>query len=168
MTPSEISAELCTFVPGRRVDDHMQVQIRYANGARGLFCASQVACGEENELRLRLYGSRASLRWEHGSPNELWFHELGQSARRLTRGMAGLSDVAAAATRIPAGHPEGFIEAFAQLYRDFAADVRLHQRGDAVTLSVPGLHDGLRSLSFIEAVLASQNLNGAWVKAGLD
>jgi predicted dehydrogenase len=163
-TPSEVSAELTSFVPGRRLDDHVQVQLRYASGARGMLWASQVACGEENGLRLRLYGSRGALRWQQEQPNELWFSELGQAARRLTRGMPGLPAVAARATRIPAGHPEGFIEAFAQLYRDFAADVRRHQRGERMDrLSVPGLADGVRSLAFIDAVLRSHRSAGAWV-----
>ena len=171
-TPSEISAELRSFVPGRRVDDHVQVQLRYASGARGLLWASQVACGEENGLRLRLYGSHGALRWQQEQPNELWFTELGQPARRLTRGMPGLPAAAAQATRIPAGHPEGFIEAFAQLYRDFAVELRRHQhqhqhqhqRGEPVSPSlVPGLADGVRSLAFIEAVLQSHQHNSAWV-----
>jgi predicted dehydrogenase len=163
-TPSEVSAELRSFVPGRRVDDHVQVQLRYASGARGLLWASQVACGEENGLRLRLYGSRGALRWQQEQPNELWFTELGQPARRLTRGMPGLPAAATEATRIPAGHPEGFIEAFAQLYRDFAAAVRRHQRGEPVEpLRLPGLADGVRSLAFIEAVLQSHQRGSAWV-----
>jgi predicted dehydrogenase len=162
-TPAEISAELATFVAGRRVDDHVQVQLRYASGARGLLWASQVASGEENGLRLRLYGERAGLRWQQEQPNELWFTPLGGPAQRLTRGGSGLPPSAAAATRIPAGHPEGFIEAFAQLYRDFAADVHRHRRGEAIAGScVPGLVDGVRSLVFIEAVLASHRRNGAW------
>lgn len=162
-TPSEISAELATFVAGRRVDDHVQVQLRYASGARGLLWASQVAAGEENGLRLRLYGDRAGLRWQQEQPNELWFTPLGGPAQRLTRGSAGLPAAAVAATRIPAGHPEGFIEAFAQLYRDFADDVRRHQRGEPVADSpVPGLADGVRSLAFIESVIASHRGNGAW------
>jgi predicted dehydrogenase len=162
--PSAVSAELATFVPGRRIDDHVQVQLRYASGARGLLWASQVATGEENGLRLRLYGTRAALRWEQEQPNELWLAELGQSARRLTRGMAGLPGAAVQATRIPAGHPEGFIEAFAQLYRDFAADIRAHGRGEAVERSVvPGLADGVRSLAFVEAVLQSHQRDGAWL-----
>lgn len=162
--PSEVSAELATFVGGRRVDDHVQVQLRYAGGARGLLWASQVACGEENGLRLRLYGSQGGLRWQQEQPNELWFTPLGQPARRLTRGMAGLPPAAAEATRIPAGHPEGFIEAFAQLYRDFAADLRQHQRGETIDRPrIPGLADGLRSLEFIAAVLDSHGHNGAWV-----
>ena len=163
-TPSEVSADLATFVPGRRVDDHVQVQVRYAGGARGLLWASQVACGEENGLRLRLYGSRGALRWQQELPNELWFTELGEPARRLTRGMPGLPSAAAQATRISAGHPEGFFEAFAQLYRDFAADLRRHQRGEVVErLSIPDITDGVRSLAFIEAVLQSHQHNSAWV-----
>ncbi|HEU5294492.1 MAG TPA: Gfo/Idh/MocA family oxidoreductase [Burkholderiaceae bacterium] len=161
--PSEISAELSTFVPGRRVDDHVQVQLRYASGARGMLWASQVASGEENGLRLRLYGNKAGLRWQQEQPNELWFTLLGQPAQRLTRGTEGLPAAAREATRLPAGHPEGFIEAFAQLYRDFAADVRQHQRGDTVAaLRVPGLEAGVRSLAFIDAVLHSHRHNGAW------
>jgi len=163
-TPSEISAELHTFVAGRRLDDHVQVQLRYASGARGLLWASQVACGEENGLRLRLYGSRGALRWQQEQPNELWFTELGHAARRLTRGMPGLPDAAAQATRLPAGHPEGFIEAFAQIYRDFAADIHRHRAGEGGhRSSVPGLADGVRSLAFIEAVLQSHQRASAWV-----
>ena len=166
-TPIEISAELATFVAGRRVDDHVQVQLRYARGARGMLWASQVASGEENGLRLRLYGSKGGLRWQQEQPNELWFSPLGQPAQRLTRGMPSLPAAAAEATRIPTGHPEGFIEAFAQLYRDFAADVRQHERGDAVlTPRVPGLEAGLRSLAFIQAALHSHRENGAWVTLG--
>ncbi len=174
MYPSEISADLMSFVPGRRVDDHVQIQLRYApapgvaqsvtQGARGLLWASQVATGEENGLRLRIYGSKAALRWQQELPNELWFTELGQPAQKLTRGMGRLPASATAATRIPAGHPEGFIEAFAQLYRDFAADLRRHQRGEAVVPSlVPGLEEGVRSLAFIEATLRSHAQNAAWV-----
>ena len=162
-TPSEISAELATFVPGRRVDDHVQIQLRYSTGARGLLWASQVASGEENGLRLRLYGSKAGLRWQQEQPNELWLTPLGQPTQRLTRGMGSLPVAARDATRLPAGHPEGFIEAFAQLYRDFAEDVRQHQRGELVVAPrVPGLEAGLRSLGFIEASLASNRQNGAW------
>jgi predicted dehydrogenase len=164
MTPSEINAELATFVAGRRVDDHVQVMLRYASGARGMLWASQVAAGEENALRLRVYGSRGSLRWCQEQPNELWFAELGSPLRRLTRGTAGLPESAIAATRLPPGHPEGFIEAFAQLYRDFAADVRDHARGQAArTLRVPGLEDGVRSLAFIEAALQSHARGSVWV-----
>lgn len=158
-TPAQVSAELTSFVAGRRVDDHVQVQLRYASGARGLLWASQVAAGEENGLRLRLYGTKAGLRWQQEQPNELCLTPLGAPAQRWTRGMPGLPAAVAAAARIPAGHPEGFIEAFAQLYRDFAAELR---GPPAAPSLVPGLADGLRSLDFIAAVLQSHARDGAW------
>lgn len=163
MVPTEISADLATFVANRRVDDHVQVQLRYAQGARGLLWASQVACGEENHLRLRVYGTRAALHWDQESPNELMLQRAGEPARRLTRGMAGLPASALGATRVPAGHPEGYLEAFAQIYRDFAADVRDQQSGRATLARVPGLDDGVRSMEFVEAVLASSHRDSAWV-----
>lgn len=163
MVPTEISADLATFVANRRVDDHVQVQLRYAQGARGLLWASQVACGEENHLRLRVYGTRAALHWDQESPNELMLQRAGEPARRLTRGMAGLPASALGATRVPAGHPEGYLEAFAQIYRDFAADVRDQQSGRATLARVPGLDDGVRSMEFVEAVLVSSHRDSAWV-----
>jgi predicted dehydrogenase len=176
--PAELSADLNTFVPGRRVDDHVQVMLRYAagpggaaggtsggtSGARGLLWASQVACGEENHLRIRLYGTRAALHWDQEQPNELIFHPAGEPARRLTRGMAGLPAAAALATRVPTGHPEGYLEAFAQLYRDFAQDVRDAQGGHAGPGRVPGLDDGVRSMAFVDAVLRSSAANAAWTR----
>jgi predicted dehydrogenase len=163
LSPSQISAECTTFVPGRRVDDHVQVQLRYAQGARGLLWASQVATGEENHLRLRVYGTRAALHWDQENPNELIWQAAGQPAQRLTRGMGGLPEAAAAATRTPGGHPEGYLEAFANLYRDFAIAVRAHQAGQPSSVQLPGLDDGVRSLSFVEAVLRSSAANAAWV-----
>ncbi|WP_293997000.1 Gfo/Idh/MocA family protein [Sphaerotilus sp.] len=163
-SPQQLSAELTTFVPGRRVDDHVQVQLRYASGARGMLWASQVATGEENHLRLRVYGTKAALHWDQESPNELTWHPAGQPAQRLTRGMASLPAVAAAATRTPGGHPEGYLEAFAQLYRDFASDLRDLAR----PASVPGVDDGVRSLAFVETVLASASRDGAWTDLPFD
>jgi predicted dehydrogenase len=164
MVPSELSAELSSLVAGRRLDDHVQMQLRYANGARGMLWASQVASGEENGLRLRVYGTHASLRWQQESPNELWLCEQGEPARRLTRGSKGLPAAAGEASRLPPGHPEGFIEAFAQLYLDFANDVRAHQAGRrSATRRVPGLAAGIRSLQLIEAALASNQANASWV-----
>lgn len=166
MSPAELSADATAFVAGRRVDDHVQVQLRYTKGggtgARGLLWASQVACGEENHLRIRVYGSKAALHWDQEQPNELFFHPAGEPARRLTRGMAGLPAAAAQATRIPTGHPEGYLEAFAQIYREFAQDVRDAQAGHATAARVPGLDDGVRSMAFVEAVLRSSAANAAW------
>ncbi|MFM2346803.1 MAG: hypothetical protein RL654_1556 [Pseudomonadota bacterium] len=157
-SPQQLSAELVSFVPGRRVDDHVQVQLRYASGARGMLWASQVATGEENHLRLRVYGTQAALHWDQETPNALTWHPAGQPAQRLTRGMAHLPAAAAAATRTPGGHPEGYLEAFAQLYRDFARDLRQLDQ----PASVPGVEDGVRSLAFVETVLASASRDGAW------
>jgi predicted dehydrogenase len=164
MAPSELSADLSSFVPGRLLDDHVQVQLRYANGARGLLWASQVACGEENHLRLRVYGTRGALHWDQEQPNEMTFQPAGQPAQRLTRGMAGLPAAAALATRTPGGHPEGYLEAFAQIYRDFAEDLRDAQAGRTLAPRVPGLDDGVRSLQFVEAVLRSSAANAAWMR----
>ncbi len=163
--PNEIAAELHTFAPGRRLDDHVQVMMRYANGARGTLWASQVATGCENALSLRLYGSRAQLRFEQEEPNVLWLTPQGGAAQRITRGRAA-SVAAAGATRIPPGHPEGYIEAFAQLYRD-AADRILALDAGRTDLSdlpvLPGIEDGVAGHRFIASVLQSHRRGSAWV-----
>ena len=164
MTPVALSAELHTFVPGRRIDDHVQAMLRYANGARGMLWASQVASGAENALRLRVYGTKAGLAFDQEEPNELWFTPLGGSAQRLTR--ARVSGAAAAhATRVPAGHPEGYLEAFAQLYRDAALQIEALNEGRALpaeSLLLTTVDDGVAGLRFIDAVLASSAANGQW------
>ncbi|MDS1142190.1 Gfo/Idh/MocA family oxidoreductase [Pusillimonas sp. SM2304] len=163
--PAGIAAELHTFMPGRRLDDHVQVMLRYANGARGTLWASQVATGCENALSLRLYGSRAQLRFDQEEPNVLWLTPQGGVAQRITRGRAD-SEAAAHATRIPAGHPEGYIEAFAQLYRDAADLIAAHEAGVAAppgAAYLPGLEDGVSGHRFIDAVLRSHRANSAWV-----
>lgn len=163
VAPAQVSAELSTFIAGRRVDDHVQVQLRYGDGARGLLWASQVATGEENGLRLRVYGERGALRWQQEEPNVLWWSEAGAPMQRLTRGSAALPAESLAATRIPPGHPEGFIEAFAQLYRDFADELLAAIEGRPMPPRiVPDVADGVRSLAFVEAVLASGRAGGAW------
>ncbi|MDR6388465.1 Gfo/Idh/MocA family protein [Paraburkholderia phenoliruptrix] len=164
MTPVALSAELHTFVPGRRIDDHVQAMLRYANGARGMLWASQVASGAENALRLRVYGTKAGLAFDQEEPNELWFTPLGGSAQRLTR--ARVSGAAAAhATRVPAGHPEGYLEAFAQLYRDAALQIEALNEGRALPAEsrlLTTVEDGVAGLRFIDAVLASSAANGQW------
>jgi len=120
LTVQELSAELSTFVPGRALDDHVQAMLRFEGGARGMLWASQVARGACNALRLRLYGTRASLHFDQEQPEQLWFAPLGEPARMLRRAMPPQSAAQASASRIPAGHPEGYFEAFAELYRDFA------------------------------------------------
>lgn len=163
--PETISAELHTFVPGRRVDDHVQVWMRYANSARGSLIASQVASGEENRLVLRLYGSRASLVFSQEEPNQLWFTPLAGQAQRLTRGRTA-SPAATHATRVPAGHPEGYLEAFAQLYTDAALRIHSMQAGVSPppeTDDLPTVEEGVNGMRFIDAVLDSHHAEGAWV-----
>ncbi|NIF50768.1 Gfo/Idh/MocA family oxidoreductase [Burkholderia sp. Ax-1724] len=164
MLPRELSAELHTFVPGRRVDDHVQALLRYANGARGMLWASQVASGAENALRLRVYGTKAGLAFDQEQPNELWFTPLGGTAERLTRGRVN-SAVAAHATRVPQGHPEGYLEAFAQLYKDAALQIDALNEGrepPPESRLLTTVDDGVAGLRFIEAVLASSAADGQW------
>ena len=162
--PSSLLAELSTFVPGRPLDDHVQAMLRYPNGARGTLWASQVATGCENTVRLRLFGSKAQLDFNQETPAELWFTPQGGNPQRLTPGRVG-SAAAAHATRVPAGHPEGYLEAFAQLYSDAARHIIALDAGLAVPLAalwLPTVDDGVDGMAFIEAVLASHRNGGVW------
>jgi predicted dehydrogenase len=164
---SEVSADISSFVAGRRLDDNAHVLLRYAGGARGMLWSSQVAPGNENNLKVRIYGSKAGLEFRQENPNQLWFTPLGERPRLLTR--AGSANLAPAshASRIPAGHPEGYLEGFAQLYRDFAEQIcaRLENRhADPLACTVPTVEDGLRGMQFIEAAVASGRANGRWTR----
>ena len=164
-----VSARLHRFVPGRALDDHVQAQLQLQDGALGLLWASQVAAGEANALRLRVYGERASLSFDQEEPDSLWLRPVGGPARRLRRGeaaTAAASPAAAAATRLPPGHPEGYVEAMAQLYRDFAALWHAREQGTAPpawAAATPGGAAGVQGLAFIEAVLRSDAQAQAWV-----
>lgn len=159
-----VAAQLSTFVPGRRLDDDAQMMLRFDGAARGLLWASQVAAGHENGLRLRVYGERASLEWIQEHPNQLRIAKLGQAPQIVSRGGAGAGPAAARATRVPSGHPEGYIEAFGQLYRDFAALIEISRgaHGEADEHPLPGALDGLRGMRFIEAAIASSRADAAW------
>ncbi len=167
---SEVSADLSTFVAGRRLDDNAHVLLRYAGGARGMLWSSQVAPGNENSLRVRVYGSRAGLEFHQENPNQLWFTPLGQPPRLITRGGSGSGVAAGHATRIPSGHPEGYLEGFAQLYRDVAEQLHARWEGrtpDPLACTVPTVEDGARGMKFIEAVVESSQANGRWTDARL-
>ena len=167
---SAVSADLTTFVGGRRLDDNVHVMLRYTNGARGMLWASQVAPGNENGLRVRLYGSKAGLAFSQENPNQLWFTPLGEQPRLITRGGSGAGAAAGFATRIPAGHPEGYLEGFAQLYRDVAEQIqaRWQRRApDPLACSVPTVEDGALGMKFIEAVVESSRADGRWTDARL-
>jgi len=163
---AQLAAQLTTFVPGRRMDDDVQMMLRLSGGARGMLWASQVAPGHENGLRLRLYGEAASLEWAQEHPNQLRFAALGEAPRILARGAGGLSAAAVHATRLPPGHPEGYLEAFAQLYRDTAEQIAARLEGrapDPASLLVPGVEEGWRGVAFMAAALESEARGGVWV-----
>src|SRR6266576_7322318 len=148
----ELAAELSTFVPGRRVDDNVQIMLRFAEGARGSLWASQVAPGNQNNLRLRVFGEKAGLEWKQEEPNCLWFAALGKTPNLIYRAGPGASPVAAHASRVPSGHPEGYLEAFAQLYADMAEQISARIDGrpaDPASLLVPTIDDGVAGMRFI-------------------
>lgn len=142
-----LRATLSSHVAGRLVDDDARVTLQFDTGARGYIWASQVAIGNQNNLTLAVYGSRGSLRWAQENPNVLWFSELGKAPQMITRGGDAANDAAAAVTRIPGGHPEGFLEAFATLYRE-AAQV---MRSSVMIDTVIGIQDGWEGVQFVQA-----------------
>lgn len=161
--PESLLADLSSFVAGRALDDNAHILLRYADGARGMLWASQVAAGQENALRLRIYGELGSLEWMQENPNVLTHRPLGEPARTLTRGGAGT--VSGAVTRLPPGHPEGFIEGFATLYSDFA-DLIEGTEGTERTAGehLPSVDDGVKGVRFVDAAVESMERGSAWVK----
>jgi predicted dehydrogenase len=157
-----VCADLSSFVAGRQLDDDAHMLLRLAGGAKGTLVCSQVACGEENRLSLRVYGSQAGLEWHQEEPNTLLFKVAGRPWERLRTGHSYLGAAARAATRVPPGHPEGYLEAFANLYRGFIADVRRVERGQAPARDYPGVHEGLRGLRFVAQAVASSRAGSLW------
>jgi predicted dehydrogenase len=162
---AELAADLSTFVAGRRLDDNAQMLLRFAGGARGALWASQVAPGNENSLAIRIHGEKAALAWRQENPNQLVFSRLGQPPVALSRGGPTIGPAAAHATRLPSGHPEGYLEGFAQLYRDVAAQLRARQAEiavDPLTTLVPSIREGVRGMAFVTAAIDSSAADGAW------
>ncbi len=162
-----IAADLEAFVPGRKIDDNVNIMLRFNGGAKGMLWASQVATGSVNGLKLRVFGDKGGLEWAQETPETLLFTPLGGQQRILRRGGAGVSASATHATRVPGGHPEGYLEGFAQIYTDAAELIRAHGENRAPRAFgrlAPGLSDGVRGVAFIEAAIASSNANGAWTK----
>ncbi|CAN7239723.1 Gfo/Idh/MocA family oxidoreductase [Pseudoduganella sp. LjRoot289] len=158
-----LAAQLSSFVPGRVIDDDVQVLLRYRGGARGMLWASQVAPGCANELRIRVFGSAGGLEWAQQQPNELFWTPLGEPTRILTRGSAAMNAAGARTSRVPAGHPEGYIDAFGALYREIADHLLARRHGgDPGAASFPTIDDGLRGVLFIETVQASSRAGGLW------
>ncbi|MFC7398310.1 Gfo/Idh/MocA family protein [Chelatococcus sp. GCM10030263] len=166
LMPSELSAELTTFVPGRRLDDNVQVMMRYESGARGTLWASQVAPGHENGLRIRIYGEKGGLEWAQEHPNQLKYSPFGEAPRIMARGTSAANDAAARVTRVPSGHPEGYLEAFATLYTEVAEAIRARRSGAPMpkVVEFPTIADGVAGMAFIEAAVTSSRNNGRWTK----
>ena len=155
----EVSAELATFVPGRVLDDDGSVLLRFDNGARGVIFASEIAAGEENNFILKIYGDKAALEWQEQDPENLIIRSNDAPVQILRRGWPGTGEAAARHSRLPAGHPEGFIEAFANIYKMFAEAIRRGRPGD-----YPSVSDGVTEMRFLEAVVANSNGTEKWTK----
>jgi predicted dehydrogenase len=158
-----VCADLTTFVEGRRLDDDANMLLRLAGGAKGTLVCSQVACGEENNLAIRLYGTEGGLEWHQQEPNTLIFKPAGGAPWQMVRtGRSGLGETAQASTRTPPGHPEGYLEAFGNVYRSFIADVRRVDAGVAALRDYPTANDGVRGLRFVEAAVRSSARGAVW------
>jgi predicted dehydrogenase len=161
-----LAADLHTMVPGRRLEDNAHILLHYDNGARGAMWVSAVAAGEHVGLRLRVYGEKGHIAWEQSNPDKLTFALQGEPSRTLVRGQSGLSPAAKRATRIVAGLPEGYFEAFATLYRDYADILAARQAGatpDPLALWAPMVEEGARGIAFVEAALSSHAEGGRWL-----
>lgn len=161
---SEMCADLSIFVPGRKLDDDGNVLLRFENGAKGVLHASQICNGEENNLNIRVYGEKGGIAWRQMEPNTLTVMYQDKPSTIYRTGWAGLEREAIAHTRIPAGHPEGYLEAFANIYRNFAFCIQARLSGEEVDplyTDFPSIEDGLRGMNFVEKVVASK---GEWIK----
>lgn len=161
LTLESVSADVSAVVPGRLLDDNVHALLRFQGGAKGMLWASQTSPGFENGLRIRVIGEKASLEWFQESPNELWLAPLNRPRQRLTRRDDWADNTVAHGMRVPGGHPEGYLEAFANLYQGLADRV---QNLPVATEWLPNVHTGVDGLHFIAAVLESNRADGAWVR----
>jgi predicted dehydrogenase len=160
-----VAADLSAFVAGRKLDDNVNLMLRFAGAARGMLWASQIATGAVNGLRLRVFGDKGGIEWAQETPETLQFTPQGEPPRIYRRGGPGVLPSATHATRTPGGHPEGYLEGFAQIYTDAAELVRAYQdrrEPNAFAKLAPGIRDGVRGVNFIEAAIQSSRNNGAW------
>lgn len=163
---SELCADKSTFLPDRTLDEDVNALLRFKGGGKGVLTISQVATGEENGLTLRVYGSEGAIKWAQENPNYLELYRYGEPRQTLTRGQDYLSDAAADATRIPTGHPEGYLEAFANIYVGFAEALRRYLDGNPMKTeeyNFPTVYDGLRGMQFIYAAVESAEHDSTWV-----
>ena len=163
----ELCADLTAFVDGRLLDDDGNILLRFKGGAKGILHASQISVGEENNLNIRVYGEKGGLEWHQIEPNTLIVKWLEEPTQIYRTGLGYIGEAAAAATRTPAGHPEGYLEAFATIYKNFSNHIKALKAGktpDALTLDYPRIEDGIRGMAFIEATVASSKEGAAWTK----
>ena len=162
--PNKISADLSCFVEGRELDDNAHILMRYESGAKGMIWSSQVAPGNENNLKIQIYGEKGGLIWQQENPNELILNLLNQPSRRLTRGSSFVGDQSARLTRIPAGHPEGYLEGFANIYREVADEFSAKISGKPISKDIlyPTSKEGLYGVSFIETAIESNSKDSVW------
>ncbi len=163
----EISADIHTFVEGRQVDDNAQIMLRFKGGAKGSIWSSQVAVGNENNLKIRLYGENAGIEWRQEDPNYLSYTKFGNPAQNITRGSDITSEEAKNVTRIPQGHPEGYLEGFANIYSDVYKELSaniLKQEYDKSKNCYPTIDDGIDGMKFIENVIKSSENNSKWIQ----
>jgi predicted dehydrogenase len=162
-----LSADLNAFVKGRLLDDNAHVMLRFKGGAKGMLWASQVAPGNENALKLRVYGTKGGIEWSQEQPNHLWFTPFGEPKQLLTRAGAGAGPAAARVSRVPSGHPEGYLEGFATIYAEAARAIRAARRKNgkpAKDVVYPTIHDGVEGVAFVEACVRSSKKDAAWTK----
>ena len=161
-----LAADIQAFVPGRLVDDNAHVMLRFHGGARGMLWSSQVAPGNENALRIRVYGETGGLEWAQEDPNYLWHTPFSEPKRLITRNGAGSDDASSRMSRIPPGHPEGYLEGFANIYSEAAAAIIASRHGKKPLESViyPTVYDGLKGVQFVSACVTSSKRNASWVR----
>jgi predicted dehydrogenase len=170
LQPESLAADLDSFVEGRQLDDNAHIMLRFApsggTAAKGMIWASQVAPGNENGLKLRVYGTKAGLEWTQADPNYLWYTPLGKPRQLITRSGAGAGPAAARVTRVPSGHPEGYLEAFATIYTEAALAIKAMRAGKKLPKEVifPSVEDGLWGMRFVDACVRSSKKNAAWIK----
>lgn len=164
LSVTALCAELTRFVPGRALDDNVAIMLRYENGARGQLWASQVAPGNENALRIRVYGEKGGLDWCQEQPNQLRWSPFGEATRMISRATGAANAAAARVTRIPAGHPEGYLEGFATVYSEIAEAIRAARSGakQPAECHFPTVSDGVKGVAFIEAAVKSSKAGGRW------
>ena len=163
----ELSADIHTFVKGRLLDDNAQIMLRFKGGAKGAIWSSQVAVGNENNLKIRVFGENGGLEWRQEDPNYLYYTKFGHPTQRVTRGSASASEEANNVTRVPPGHPEGYLEGFANIYSDVSKSLFAqinNQNYDQSNDCYPTIYDGVEGMRFIETVLESSKNNSKWVR----